>query len=378
LLVEHFDYWGECPTLSSLKILLNLNEAVGSIGLSTHPSPRNPDTVDNVVNDDASDEARLGTSVLEVKVKVGDCLCLGEGVVGSQENRPETSARKIHRVDKGRLVSVNVDEEADSRVKFRQLVVPSPNGHFSDVDRRTGERGTSSQRTRRSTEFRSWGRVAEATVLVAVVRRGRRVKLPALLAEPTIALGRGTLIRMPIGLRVKFRCVRTISAVAETTTRGISAEHRLGPNAVLRGDCVARLALSRSRRSPLIEPALTWSSRVWTRRGRHNMRAKARWQIRGTTVLQGRRGTLRLESAAIDTSSLVRRVRAIRTQRHDRLLNSVLIRACLSDGLKSACHRVRTGVVHSPDGSARIDLILEVLDGGFKLLNAFVSFVRVT
>jgi hypothetical protein len=245
------------------------------------------------------------------------------------------------------------------------------------VDRRTGERGTSSQRARGAGEIRSLDRIAEATVLVAVVRRGRRVKLPALLAESAIALGRGSLFRLPVGLRIKFRCIRTISTVAETTTGGISTKHGLRSSTVWGRDCVARLALCRSRRSPLVEPALTWSSRAWARRRRHNVRAKARGQIGGTTVLQGRRGTLRLQSAVIDINSLLRRVRAIRTQRHDRLLSGVFIRACLCDGLKSACHRVRTGVAHGPHGSTSIDLVLYVLDGDFKLLNTFVSFVTV-
>ncbi|KAI6763078.1 hypothetical protein HG530_009058 [Fusarium avenaceum] len=65
------------------------------------------------------------------------------------------------------------------------------------------------------------------------------------------------------------------------------------------------------------------------------------------------------EQAQCETQSVMRQ---------DGLLDSVLIRASISDGLNSASHGVWAGVLHDPERSTRVDLILKVLDGVFKLL----------
>ncbi|KAI6757652.1 hypothetical protein HG531_003477 [Fusarium graminearum] len=82
--------WLTCKFVST-RILLNFNKAVGSISLCTHPGARNPNSVDNVVNDDASDQAGFSAGFLEMVVKVGNGLILSKRMVGCNENRPQTS-----------------------------------------------------------------------------------------------------------------------------------------------------------------------------------------------------------------------------------------------------------------------------------------------
>jgi hypothetical protein len=57
-------------TLSSLKILLNFDEAVSGFSLCTHPSAGNPNTVHNVVDNDASNQAGFGACFLEMEVEI--------------------------------------------------------------------------------------------------------------------------------------------------------------------------------------------------------------------------------------------------------------------------------------------------------------------
>jgi hypothetical protein len=103
------------------------------------------------------------------------------------------------------------------------------------------------------------------------------------------------------------------------------------------------------------------------------VRPKACWQVRRrTTAFESRGRLLWLSYDFVEAGRLVLTraslFAAVRAQRQDRLLDSVLVRASISDGLNSTSHGVWARVLHNPERSTRVDLILKVLDGVFELL----------
>jgi hypothetical protein len=246
--------------LSLLKVLLNLNEAVCGIALSTHPGTRDPNSVDDVVNHDASDQATLGALFFQVDVKIGHGLGFGQRVVSSQKNRPEARVGQVRRVDKGGIIGVLVNEAADSGIHVHQLIVPSRDSHISDVDWRARKRGTRGKRTRRSSVVRGSDSIAEAAVFIATVGRGGRIVLSTLVVS-SVGLRRRALIRVSVRLRIEFRGIGSVSTAVEATTWSIAVEHGLSSRTVGRRRSKARLTLHRSRRRPLAEAAITWRSR---------------------------------------------------------------------------------------------------------------------
>lgn len=126
-------------TLGGLKLLLNLNQTIGRVGVSTSPGTRDPDAVDDVVYGDTGDKAGLGAFVLEVILEVRDGLGLRERVVGRHEDGPEASLGQVGRLDEGGLVGVVVHKVTDHGVELNDLVVPGRDGHLGDVDARAGK-----------------------------------------------------------------------------------------------------------------------------------------------------------------------------------------------------------------------------------------------
>lgn len=322
-------------------------------------------------------------------LKVRDSLLLHQRMVGGQENRPDPCLREVSWLDVSGQVGIVLDKVADDSVQLHHLVVPGRDGHLGDVDERARERRPGGQRTRRGREVGRDG-VAEAAVLVARVGGSRREEIAALaMAIGTSIVTRKVLVRVSVRLRVELGSVGAISAVAEASSRGSPvkvgrlnrARNRArtvhGTGAVHRVHRVHRrrpkARLSWGRGSPLAESTIIGHGR--RRTGRQSMRSKARRSHRRRTArLKAGRRTMRLhrevtkdlrETLGVSRVSLVT---ALGAQRHDGLVDDVLVGTGVGDGLDDAGHRVGAGVLHDPEGSSAVDLILEMLDGVFKLL----------
>lgn len=317
-------------------------------------------------------------------LKVRDSLLLHQRMIGGQENRPDPRLREVSWLDVSGQVGIVLDKVADNSVQLHHLVVPGRDGHLGDVDEGAREGRPGGQRTRRGREVGRDG-VAEAAVLVARVGRSRREEVAALaVAIGTSIVAREVLVRVGVRLRVELGSVGAISAVAEASSRGSPVKVRRldrtrdrtrngagAVHGVHRGRPKARLSWGWG--SPVAESTIVGHGRRGT--GRQSMRSKARRSHRRRTArLETGRRTMRLhrevakdlrETLGVSRVSLVTTLGA---QRHDGLVDDILVGTGVGDGLNDAGHGVGAGVLHDPEGSSAVDLILEMLDGVFKLL----------
>lgn len=127
-------------TQHSLHVPFQLHERIRRLVVRAAPRRWRPNTIHNVVNHDASDEARFRVFVAQVVLEVRRRLGARQRVVRRQQDGPEPRRAHLHRRRVLGLARVALDKRPDHGVKVHDTLMPGRHRPLIHVHHRCDKR----------------------------------------------------------------------------------------------------------------------------------------------------------------------------------------------------------------------------------------------